>query len=685
MELKKGLKIGLRSKLTITIFVIAFIAVGIIGYISTLSMRIEMEKQIQETQMLLAETFSAEVQQFFDNAKGVIKMTAQLPAVKDVSSIPLISEDIKGVPQDVDTPKREIMKYVINEYGDFKYMEQVTGDVGNNIVLEPWEYQLELQQLNFGALDWFQGAVTKRDTHISEVYMSSSLQQPVVSISHPVLDDKDEIVAVWMGALTLDRLNELSQQLTFGETGQVYLVDRVGRLAAHPNPELTRKMRSVTDVPMVQKAMAGEIGVGRFFDPIEQQEVLATYMPVGNTGWSMIVEQNYDEAFAPVKTMQNKIFTIAGVALVLFIILSILIAGSISRPITKLAVAADKVAQGDLTDTIAIKSRDEIGRLAEAFNNMVISLKNLVAQIQNTASLVASASNELSISSEEAQKTVEQVTAAIQDIAKGADEQAVGAQTMSEKVTQISEAIKANFNRVNSIAEASEQARQLVEEGLQALKVQNQKMQDNLMASNKVGASIDNLASQAVEVGNILETISNIAEQTNLLALNAAIEAARAGEHGRGFAVVAEEVRKLAEGSAEAAEEIGQIVQKIQAGAQEAVNEMSKSRKAVEEQEIAGNQTNLVFKNISNNINSMVDSIKEIVSSSEKIDNNALTISTTVQSIAAVAEENAASAEEVSASSEEQTAAVQEIAASAESLSQLAGELQKATATFKLP
>jgi hypothetical protein len=162
---------------------------------------------------------------------------------------------IKGVPQDVDTPKREIMKYVINEYGDFKYMEQVTGDVGNNIVLEPWEYQLELQQLNFGALDWFQGAVTKRDTHISEVYMSSSLQQPVVSISHPVLDDKDEIVAVWMGALTLDRLNELSQQLTFGETGQVYLVDRVGRLAAHPNPELTRKMRSVTDVPMVQKAM----------------------------------------------------------------------------------------------------------------------------------------------------------------------------------------------------------------------------------------------------------------------------------------------------------------------------------------------------------------------------------------------------------------------------------------------
>ncbi len=108
-------KIGLKGKLAIIIIVVIFIVLGIIGFMSITSMRNEMEKQITDSQMLLAVGFSADVQQFFEDAKGVVRMTAQLPAVRDVSSIPLIREDIKGVPRDADQPKRDVMNYVISK------------------------------------------------------------------------------------------------------------------------------------------------------------------------------------------------------------------------------------------------------------------------------------------------------------------------------------------------------------------------------------------------------------------------------------------------------------------------------------------------------------------------------------------------------------------------------------------
>ena len=124
---------GLRGKLTLLISIVVIAAVGIVGFISISSMQIGMEKEIQENHMLLAETFGAEVQQFFDDARGVVKMTASLPIVRDVSSISEISEEFKGIPRDVDVEKREIMSSVIEEYGDFTYMRQVTPDIARSI------------------------------------------------------------------------------------------------------------------------------------------------------------------------------------------------------------------------------------------------------------------------------------------------------------------------------------------------------------------------------------------------------------------------------------------------------------------------------------------------------------------------------------------------------------------------
>lgn len=356
----------------------------------------------------------------------------------------------------------------------------------------------------------------------------------------------------------------------------------------------------------------------------------------------------------------------------------------IKRPLNVLEQAASQIAAGDLTVGWEIDSKDEIGSLSNSLAFMVKNMRNVIQNVSESAIHVASAAEELTSSSEEAQKSVEQVATAIQDMATGANEQSNGAQRVSEMATQIVSGINANDSRIEEVSQASEQAKILVGDGQGAMADQNQKMHDNLTAAQNVEAAIENLAQQTQDVGHILETISHIADQTNLLALNAAIEAARAGEHGRGFAVVADEVRKLAEGSAEAANEIGRIVQMIQVGTEEAVVEMDKAKVSVEAQQDASGRSDAAFQNIYQAIEVMAGSIGEIAASSEQINGNAENIAGAIQSIAAVSEENAASAEEVSASSEEQTAAVEEIAASAESLAHLAQELQQAISIFKL-
>ncbi|HHX50204.1 MAG TPA: methyl-accepting chemotaxis protein [Clostridia bacterium] len=371
-------------------------------------------------------------------------------------------------------------------------------------------------------------------------------------------------------------------------------------------------------------------------------------------------------------------------ALIISLLLALLIGRSLGRRLGILEKAARQIAGGDLTVNWDTASKDEIGSLSASLGLMLSNLRQLIQNVQDSATQTASASEELSASTAEAQKTVEQVTAAIQEVASGANEQASGAQNTAELAEMIKEATISSNQMVEVMSKISGQARDLVMDGLQTLENQNEKMQDNAAASEKVAAVIDDLSKRAAEVGQILETITGFAAQTNLLALNAAIEAARAGEQGRGFAVVAEEVRKLAEGSAQAAEEIGSIVEKIQSGAAEAVEEMGRTMTAVKAQREAVRLTDGVFRNISRAVEEIADSTEKVAAASSEIKGDAENIAETIQNIASVAESNAASAEEVSAGSQEQSAAIEEIANLAEALAQLGQRLQGAVQEFKL-
>jgi len=333
MKMKsKGLIRSLRGKMLLLMISIVLVAGGVITAISIYSMQNQMEEQIAEKQMLLAESFAEFVRQFFDDAQGMMRTAARLPDVRNMGSVSFINEIDKGVSDGWDYIKRRTLRNMIQDYGNFTYMQQVIPE-GINLLIEPYEYQLSLETMDMSTYDWFTGAVSKRESYVSAVHISPSLQQPVVAFAQPLINDEGQLLSVLAGVMTLDRLNNLCAELTFGETGYAFLVDQRGACAAHIDEQLTSNITSLVEIPMVQKVMARETGVGHFLDPRSGKEVLSAYTPVGDTGWGLIVVQDVKEAFARVQETRAIILGVAILLLVTAVVVAILPTVSPARSI----------------------------------------------------------------------------------------------------------------------------------------------------------------------------------------------------------------------------------------------------------------------------------------------------------------------------------------------------------------
>ncbi|MBN1755398.1 methyl-accepting chemotaxis protein [bacterium] len=327
------------------------------------------------------------------------------------------------------------------------------------------------------------------------------------------------------------------------------------------------------------------------------------------------------------------------------VLLGWLISNAITQPINLLVKRVENISQqsGDWTTEIPVKSEDEIGKLAVAFNEMIRTLRDLVFKILNSADKVSNSAKKLSENSQDINTTTQEVSSTIQEISSGASNTAL-------RVEEASQVLEKMATDVVNVAMSA---------------------QDAVKVINHINESVDSavevikrLVKHSEKIHEFVAVISKITDQTNLLALNASIEAARAGEAGRGFNVVAEEVKKLADHSAEAADKIGTIIREIVLEIEEAVNKMSQSSSAVQE----GKE---VISNVSR-------SIKEIIAENTK------QMEKNIHEIASMAEEAASATEETSASTEEITTAMEDMAASTQELYSLALHLRELVRKFNV-
>ncbi|MDP9376274.1 MAG: methyl-accepting chemotaxis protein [Actinomycetota bacterium] len=356
--------------------------------------------------------------------------------------------------------------------------------------------------------------------------------------------------------------------------------------------------------------------------------------------------------------------------------------GEMTAYLRETASVATRIGQGDLTATIEpYSSKDEL-RVAMA--EMVEGLRALVIELNESAGTVSSASQQLSGSSDETSRAIDEIASAIGDVAQGSETQVRRVGEVRDAVGETMRAVADSARAAEETTVSAEHARDLARGGIEAAVEATEAMQSVRESSQQASTAISELAEKSEQIGEFINTITGIAEQTNLLALNAAIEAARAGEQGRGFAVVAEEVRKLAEESQQAASTISTLVNDIQKGTKHTVGVVDESVKRTEHSSVIVARAEAAFGELGESVEAMTAQIAAISAATTEINASTSRVGDEMTEVAAVAEASSASAEQVSASTQQTSASAQEINASAQELASTAQTLEQLVSRFQV-
>ena len=325
----------------------------------------------------------------------------------------------------------------------------------------------------------------------------------------------------------------------------------------------------------------------------------------------------------------------------------------IVKAITKVIGHLDEVADGKMDFKISeklLQRSDEIGNIARSVHTLIGGLASIVVNIHHSTGELAEFKDDFQKKFETINNSISNVNVAVDEIANGATSQADETQKVSSQINDMGDAITKTSQNVDSLTQSTEQMKEHNEQldtTIQELMAISDRNKESLAAvynqTNETNQSV-------MHIGNAVDMITDIAGQTNLLSLNASIEAARAGEYGKGFAVVADQIRQLADQSANTAKEIGEIVAELIENSNTSVETMGVVRQEMTGQYEKLNTTKDIFEHLNEEVNNVVTAIESISTEVESLDRLKGEVLGSAESLAAIAQENAASTEETSAS-----------------------------------
>lgn len=645
--------------------VILVLTLGILTLINYMNTRNIIMSDLNQTMTLTTQDAAKDLGAWISVRKGELETIANAPVMStgDQTAIKnYLSSELKRLPD-------YSIFWVSDEKGNWYSPAGTTGSISER--------------------DYYQELIKTGKTVISNPLLGKADGKMAFVIAVPIKQN-GKIVAILGGNVKMDELSRRITEIKVGKTGYASLYQSDGMTIAHPNQERVMKYNPIQDAQLdptlkagYQKMLKGD--TGEFQVKLNGQENFLAYAPVPGVTWALSVNALTSEFLGPLVTLAYSSVITTAILLLIAILVLVGLTNRIIKPLSNLQARAERVAQGDLSQTeVNITAKNEIGLLAKALQTMVKNLQALVGQVANSAERVVASAGHLAISAEQSAQAGDQIAVSLSQVAVGAEHQLGTIDEALQAMNKIQDSIQQATRNTDKVVGFSGKTLLATQTGSEAVdKAMNQMGRIQDVVTEAAGLVLK-LGDRSNEIGNIVDAISGIAEQTNLLALNAAIEAARAGEQGRGFAVVADEVRKLAEQSAEATKQITVLIRQIQGDTEQAVRAMTAGTKEVETgTEVVGTAATS-FSDISISVNTISEQIKNIDQLVHQVELDSERVTASIDTLSNVSKDAVAHVQSVSASTEEQLAFIQEIAQASQDLSGMAEGLKGAVEQFKI-
>ncbi|MEK4298595.1 methyl-accepting chemotaxis protein [Oceanobacillus sp. FSL W8-0428] len=657
---EKTKSLSLRNRLIVSFLIILLLPSIAIGTISYQSAKSNIEDSMLDSTQKNVEIMRQTIDQFMNDQMDNIEYLSTAISTTDIennkdAATSKILEDIQNA-KDVAFEQT----YVGTETGEFmNYPTSFQNPPDYDPRERPW-YQQAMEE--------------KGEIIVTDPYVSASSNQVVVTIAKAAADNNG-VVAV---NLELGSLTDIINSVTIGKNGYLFLLDGDHKYISHPD------MEAGTEASEAFFDKLYESETGQFNYSFEGDQKQLAFDTSEITGWKIAGTMFDSEIAENVSPILNTTVFVIIIALILGTVLIVFIIRSISKPINHLADASNTMSQGDLSVSVNLDRKDEIGTLALSFNKMRENLNGIIQQVRDKSNHLASSAEELNASTDQNTSATEQISASMQEAAEGMNSLNTSITHSSKLAQEMTESIYNIESSSNQVSDTATDAMTAVKEGNTALSTTIDQMEYIKKNTYELSNNIQGLGNQSAQISNIIDVITDISEQTNLLALNATIEAARAGEHGKGFAVVADEVRKLAEKSSDSAEQIKDMINAIQNETTNTVNAMKAATDEVEKGISIANNADKSFTNITGYVDSITNQIMQVNAGIQEIAATTKHFTNTFEEVGSIGDAVSQETENVSASTQQQLASMEEIANSASDLTSVAEDLQQLVENFKL-
>ena len=706
MNFFSNLKI--KTRLFITLLILSALLLALTFFTSNeIHFAVKSQVPLQIIASIKAE--AGRIEAFFAGYENVVTYLSGMPALiqflswidqapDNTENIELWREVLNGPVESIlEVPvdeffNREVVEVAFLRYSDGKTMHKVLPTDHKNTDLENENY---LPFINTAIREGM-----SKDTVIKSpvlmLKLTEEYKERVIYLYKLIMQDNKRIGIAVIG-VNIERMLEPVISVLGGLSAKTTLVStdplQDGFYIAHPESDyllsdkycIYQHVQNIELQDIATKITKTKSDFNTYLER-EQANILVASVPVRNINWVVLTTVDTKSMMGALNKAQTFSLFLVIIGLIAMTIATMYVLGGIVKQIQGVSQGLDEISKGrgDLTKRLAIIGKDELTEVSDRFNKFIGYIQKLLLQIQDVIARLSQMAGSISSLTIQSNESIQGIFGNTQRITKASKDSAVSLESTAAAIQEISANSQLIAKRANRTYEEFVQNRIKANQGMEAVREASTTIKEIEHAVGDSSRVLEELKAQSRKIGKIVLTITAIARQTNLLALNASIEAARAGEQGKGFVVVASNVKKLAEQSAKAAEEIGALINEIQNKTNKAVEEMSIGKEKVQEGVKIVNQAGVCLDEIGMSSESVNKQVQDITKSSAEQSKNIEAISNSIEHLSITTKTTTREVDSVLASLKSQRDSTLNMTKITKHLSMVADEMNRMLAHFVL-